>query len=96
MGVGLNPAGFSLVEGLESANEENDRDVAIMGVLLYVLAEFIPVLAGHENIGEHKIRVYLTQSPLRHLAVTHRDDLYPLIGKGEVNNLLNSNAVVRK
>jgi hypothetical protein len=92
--VGPGCAGAGLVEGLEGAGEEENRDLAQLGVALHRLADLVAVPPRHDHVGEDDVGAELARAADRVLAVVHRDDLEVLAREGDAHDLLDGDRVV--
>jgi hypothetical protein len=84
------------VEGLERAGEQHDRDVAVVGIRLDVLADLVAVLLRHDDVGEDDVGAHLGEFGDCLRAVVDRGDLVVAVGKRELDDLLYGDTVVRK
>jgi hypothetical protein len=89
-------AGAVLVEGLERAGEEEDRDRAERRVALDRLAELVPVPARHHHVREDDVGLQLARLRERVLTVVHGGDAEVLVREGDAHDLLDRDRVVRE
>jgi hypothetical protein len=92
--VSVDPFGLNLVKRLERPYQQNYRYVAELRTLFYELAQLITVLARHENIGQHQIRIDFGQLALRVISIADSHHLYAFIGESAVYDLLDCYAVI--
>jgi hypothetical protein len=94
--VGSRGASARLVEGLEGAREQQDRDVAQAGITLDRLANLVPVLPRHDDVGEDDVRLQLPRARDRVIAVADRRDPKVLVRESDPDDLLDRDRVVRE
>jgi len=83
-----------LIDRLERAGEEHDRNVREAGRLFDVPGYFVPVPARHADVGQHDVGRRLVEDGDRFVAIAHGHDVDVLIGKGQLDHALDRDAVV--
>src|SRR5205823_3756353 len=85
---------LGLVHGLESTGQQHDRNVSQPRRLLDMSRYLVPRPAWHADVRQHNIRGIRLDALDRLIAVTDRDDLDILVGKRQLDDALNRDAVV--
>ena len=86
--------GARLIHGLERAGQEDDRNVRELRVLTNVIGDFVAVFSRHADVGEDDVgrRGFEPLDGL--IAVADREDLDVLVGKCQLDDALNRDAIV--
>ena len=66
------------------------------GFVLMLLADLVAVLLRHDDVAQHDVRADLGQLLEGEPAVAHGDDVEVLVREGELDDLLDRDAVVRE
>ena len=94
--VAADAGGPVLVERLEGAGEEQDRDVGQRRRLLDEVADLVAVLLRHDDVAEDEVRTHVLDLLDRQAPVPHRHDLEVLVRERQLDDFLDGDAVVRK
>ena len=85
-----------LVEGLEGSGEQENRDVRPRRVRLDLLADLVAVLLRHDDVAENDVGPDLGEPLEREAPVAHGDHVEVLVREGQLDDLLDRDAVVRE
>ncbi len=92
--VAAGGAGAALVERFEGAGQQQHRDLRQLGIVLDEGGDLVAVALRHADVGQDDVGA-LGADPLDGLAaVADHDDLDVLVGKGELDDTLDRDAVV--
>jgi hypothetical protein len=94
MVVSVHPLGLKLIKRLECPYKQDHGYMAELRTLFYKLAQLVTVLARHENIGQHQIRIDFGQLALRVISIADSHHLYAFIGESAVYDFLDCYAVI--
>jgi hypothetical protein len=96
MTIGADGVGALAIKRLEGAGQQEDRNAGGHRVALHFLANFIAAGFGHDDIQKSDVRSHFLNFPQGQCSIAHGEDLVIALGKGQLNNLLNGDAVVSK
>jgi hypothetical protein len=94
--VGLGLARADFVEGLEGSSEKEHWNLAQSSVGFDRLRQIVAVATRHHDVGHHDVGADFPRLVQGVLAVVHDDHLRVLDGEGDLDGLLNRDAVVRE
>ena len=84
------------IEWLECAGQQNHGNGSKFGMRLHELADFVAVFLGHDDVGQDDVRAHFRKFLDGFVAVIDGCDLVIAVGEGQLNDLLNGDAVIRE
>jgi len=92
--IGLDPARFFRLEGLQLAHRQQHGNVRRCGGILQPLTDFQPAIAGHVNVQHDEIRFDFGDPLQSGRSVVDRDDVIPGIGQDLSPHVLGRHTVI--